>query len=167
MQVTYQLTPEDLYQGCLAWRDQRKWRKWLRWFAYFFVAGASLTTLLMILFAPSPATTPIALGGVAFGVVWFAWMLLAPRFFSKRQFRNHPMAQSPIILSTSETGFQFQNAHADSNVAWSAYIGWAESKSVFVIMPQPRIYITIPKRAFAEEQVGEFREMLQRNIGEK
>lgn len=28
MQVTYQLTPEDLYQGCLAWRDQRKWRKW-------------------------------------------------------------------------------------------------------------------------------------------
>lgn len=74
------------------------------------------------------------------------------------------MAQSPITLEASETGLQFQNAHADSKVAWSAYVGWGEGKSVFVILPQPRIYITIPKRAFTAEQESEFREMLRHNI---
>ncbi len=74
------------------------------------------------------------------------------------------MAESPITLDSSETGLQFHSAHADSKVSWSAYVGWGESKSVFVIMPQPRIYIVIPKRAFSEGQVGEFRELLRRNI---
>jgi hypothetical protein len=36
-----------------------------------------------------------------------------------------------------------------------------------VILPQARIYMTIPKRAFSEEQVGEFRDMLRRNINRK
>jgi hypothetical protein len=164
MQVTYQLTPNDLYQGFLAWRDQRKWRKWLRWFAYLVVATALLTSILVLLLARTPETNPIAFGGLAFGAVWFAWMLLAPKFLSKRQFRNHPMAQSPLRLDGSETGLQFHNAHADSKVAWSGYVGWGESKRVFVIMPQPRIYITIPKRAFTTEQLDEFRELLRRNI---
>jgi len=74
------------------------------------------------------------------------------------------MAQSPITVDIAESGLRFHSAHADSNVAWSAYVGWAESKSVFVIMPQPRIYVTIPKRAFEDEQVGEFRETLRCNI---
>jgi hypothetical protein len=34
-------------------------------------------------------------------------------------------------------------------------------------MPQPRAYIAIPKRAFAADQIGEFREMLRSNIGTK
>jgi hypothetical protein len=61
------------------------------------------------------------------------------------------MAQSAITLDVSERGFEFHNAHADSRVAWSAYVGWGEAKSVFVILPQPRAYITIPKRAFSNE----------------
>jgi hypothetical protein len=77
------------------------------------------------------------------------------------------MAQSPITLKVSEHGLEFHNAHADSRVAWSAYVAWGETKSVFVIMPQPRAYITIPKRAFGEEEVGEFREILRRNVGKK
>jgi YcxB-like protein len=102
--------------------------------------------------------------GVVFGALWFAYILLAPRFFSRRQFKNNPMAQSPITLDASEQGLEFHNAHADSRVAWSAYVAWGEVKSVFIIMPQPRMYIAIPKRAFAGEQVDEFREMLRRNI---
>jgi len=94
-------------------------------------------------------------------------MLLAPGFYSRRQFKNNPMAQSPITLDISEQGLEFHNAHADSKVAWSAYVAWGEVGSVFVVMPQPRAYITIPKRAFGEGQVGEFREILRRNIGNK
>jgi hypothetical protein len=158
VQVTNQLTPEDFYHGFQAWRNQRKLQKWTRLTAYFIVTAGSLLCLAMLFLEAHVATTPTALSGVAFGVVWFAWMLFAPRFFSQRQFRNHPTAQSATTLNISDAGLEIHSAHTDSKVAWSAYVGWAESKSAFVIMPQPRIYIPIPKRAFSEEQLGEFRE---------
>ena len=160
MQVTYQLTPEDLYQGCMAWRDRRRWKQWLRWIAYFVVGLASLTAMALLLLD----RTASAGAGLILGIFWFTFMLAAPRFFARRQFRDHPMAQSPITLDASEAGLQFHNAHADSKVAWSAYVGWGEGKSEFVILPQPRIYITIPKRAFDDEQLGRLREMLRNNI---
>ena len=164
MHVAYQLTPEDFYQGCLAWRNRHKWRQWLRWIAYFIVTIASLTSLDVLIVTRNSETNPIAWFEVVFGMGWFAFMLLAPRFYSRRQFKNNPTAQSQITLDASEQGLEFHNPHADSKVAWSAYVGWGEVKSVFIIMPQPRIYITIPKRALAGEQVDEFREMLRRNI---
>lgn len=167
MQVTCQLTPEDFYQECLAWRNRRKCQRLLRWIAFFIVAIASLTCLDVRFFARNSEADPIAWFGITFGVGWWAYMLLAPRFYSRRQFRNNPMAQSPITLDASEQGFEFHSPHAESKVAWSAYISWGEAKSVFIVMPQPHMYIAIPKRAFAEDEIGEFREILRRNIGKK
>jgi hypothetical protein len=43
-------------------------------------------------------------------------------------------------------------------------MGWGEEESVFVLLPQPLIYLPIPKRAFTEQQQAEFREALRRNI---
>jgi hypothetical protein len=139
----------------------------MRRIAYFVVAGAIIVSLSALLFDRHTEADPVAEFGVAFGVLWFAYMLLAPRLSTRRQFRNNPMAQSRIDLDASEQGLEFHSPHAESKVAWSAYVAWGEGKSVFVLLPQPRAYITIPKRAFAEDQVGEFREMLRRNIGEK
>ncbi len=34
-------------------------------------------------------------------------------------------------------------------------------------MPQPRLYFPIPKQAFNEEQLAEFRDILKHNIGKK
>lgn len=137
---------------------------WVRWTAYVIVGVSSLVCLLMLLLDRRTGTRPAALGGIGFGLVWFTWMLLAPRFYSRRQFRNNPIAQSQISLNISDQGFESHNAHADSRVAWSAYVAWGEAKSVFILMPQPRIYVAIPKRAFTEEQQTEFREILRRNV---
>ena len=167
MQVTYQLTSEDFYQGCLAWRNRRKWRQWMRWIAYFIVACAIIVNLTALLIDRGAGTTSVAVFGVVFGTLWFAYMLLAPRLSTRRQFRNNPTAKSQITLDASEQGLEFHSPHVESKVAWSAYVAWGEGKSVFVLMPQPRAYIAIPKRAFAEDQIGEFREMLRSNIGTK
>jgi hypothetical protein len=110
---------------------------------------------------------PTSLAGIAFGIIWFAWMLGAPRFFARRQFRNMPSAQWPITLDISDSGLDIHTPHSESRATWSAYMAWGESKSVFVIMPQPRIYVPIPKRAFTPEQIGEFRDILRRNVSKK
>ncbi len=74
------------------------------------------------------------------------------------------MAQAPITLDVSEQGLEFHNPHAESKLAWSASIAWGEAKWLFIIMPQPRAYVAIPKRAFSEAQVPEFRDLLRHNI---
>jgi len=136
----------------------------VRWASYFLVAGGSLTSLLILLLDRRAETTTTAVFTVIFGILWFAYMLLAPRLSARRQFGNNPIAQSPITLDVSEHGLEFHNPHAESKVEWSAYVAWGEAKSVFMIMPQPREYVAIPKRAFSEGQVSEFRDMLRRNI---
>ena len=72
-----------------------------------------------------------------------------------------------MTVEASDSGLEVHTAHADSKASWSAYIDWAENKSVFVILPQPRLYIPIPKRAFNDQQLAEFREMLRRNLVKK
>lgn len=167
MLINYQLTPEDYYQGLLAWRSLRAWRKWLLRAAYFVVATALVTSASMLVVERDAATSRVSWGAVVFAAVWFAYMMGAPRFSARRQFRNTPSAQSPHTVEISEEGLEIHTAHADSKVLWSAFVAWSERKSVFVILPQPRIYVPIPKRAFTEEQQAEFREILRRNVGKK
>jgi hypothetical protein len=70
-------------------------------------------------------------------------------------------------MEASNSGLHVRSEHYDARLNWSTYIGWAEGESVFVLFPQPRIYVPIPKRAFSTEQLGQFREILRRNIGTK
>lgn len=90
--------------------------------------------------------------------------LAQPWLSARIQFRRMPSAQDPMTVEISESGLRIRSRHADSQVAWLAYLGWAEEESVFVLFPQPRIYVPIPKRAFTEEQQAEFRETVRRNI---
>jgi len=113
---------------------------------------------------PNSQTIKISATIFAFAALWFTYMWAAPRFWARRQFRANPSAQSPITIEASDAGLDVHSAYAESKVSWSAYVAWAEAKSVFVILPQPRIYIPIPKRAFDDAQVDEFREILRRNI---
>jgi hypothetical protein len=69
-----------------------------------------------------------------------------------------------MTIEASDAGLRVHSVHADSQVAWSTYVTWGENKQVFVVLPQPRISLPIPKRAFTAEQLVEFREMLRRNI---
>jgi len=101
------------------------------------------------------------LGGSVFWLV-FIWTL--PRLSARMQFRRTPSVQDPMTIAISESGLHVQSPHGDSQVAWSAYMGWGEEESVFVLLPQPLIYLPIPKRAFTEQQQAEFREALRRNI---
>jgi hypothetical protein len=164
VQVTFQLTKDDYYYGLLAWRNLRAWRRWLLRCAYFLMSLAVPLVALLAFLRPDRRTLHILAPLIVFAAVWFIFMWTAPRVSAHRQFRNTPVARSPITIDASDSGLHIRSIYADSQVAWSAYVAWGEYKSVFVILPQPRIYVPIPKRAFTEEQITEFREMLRRNI---
>jgi hypothetical protein len=165
--VTFQLTLRDYYQGLLAWRTLLAWRRWLLRCSYLLMGLTIPVAVLLAYTGRDSGTLRISAGLLAFAALWFTYMLAGPWFSARQQFRGSPSAQSPITIEASDDGLAVHSAHGDSKVAWSAYMAWTEAKSVFVILPQPRIYVPIPKRAFTDEQLGEFREILRRNVGKK
>jgi hypothetical protein len=129
---------------------------------------ALVVLCLILLWSHPDSLSRGTLGAViGFALVWLAVTWLNPGISARRQFRNIPSAQHPIRMEASDSGLNIHSAHSDSKVAWSAYVDWGEGKSVFIVLPQPRIYVPIPKRAFGDAQLAEFREILRRNIASK
>jgi hypothetical protein len=162
VQVTFQLTAEDYRDGLVAWRNLRSWRRWgIRAAGVFF--GLGLAVVVFQLFISSATVVSVA-PGLVLCAGFLILILAGPSLSGRRQFRNTPSAHDPMTVEASDAGLEIHSVHADSKVAWSTYMAWGESKAVFVILPQPRIYVPIPKRAFTDEQLNEFRELLHRNI---
>jgi hypothetical protein len=162
MQITYQLTPEDYRNGLMAWRNLRPWRRWGMLALAVWMCVIFLGSIVQLFAAPVHFVTVLA--GIGFSVVVLVLIWAGPSLSARKQFRNTPTAHSPVTIDASDLGLHIQSVHAESQVAWSAYMAWGEYKSVFVILPQARIYVPIPKRAFTAEQLVEFRELLSRNI---
>lgn len=120
--------------------------------------------LVLLVWNPSLELRYFSLFALGMPIVGFFVMWIGPRINARLQYRRMPSAQTPMTMSVSDSGMHVQSKHYDSRVNWSTYIGWAEGESVFVLFPQPRIYVPIPKRAFSCEQLAQFREIPQRNI---
>lgn len=123
-----------------------------------------ITCAMLLIVDHHSETRQVAWIDLGVSAFWLVLIWSNPWLSARIQFRRMPSAQSPITIAVSESGLHVHSLHSDSQVAWSAYMGWGEESSVFVILPQPKIYVPIPKRAFTTEQVVEFREILHRNI---
>ena len=167
VKIAYQLTPDDYYRGLLAFRAVKVWRRWLIRSSYVIVGLTIPISLLVVVFHPRPEDLNVGYVGLAFAALWFAFMIGGPWLSARRQFKGSPSAQFPVEIEISDEGLSLHSAYSDSKVSWSAYVGWGENKHTVVILPQPRIYFPIPKRAFTLEQLDEFRDILRRNVGKK
>jgi hypothetical protein len=164
MEVTFQLTADDFRHGMIAVRKRSRWRRWTYWFGFAVVVPIIIFGVTLLVAYPHSEIRQdswIMLGGSVF---WMVFIRTLPRLSARMQFRRTPSVQNPMTIAISESGLHVQSPHGDSQVAWSAYMGWGEEESVFVLLPQPLIYLPIPKRAFTEQQQAEFREALRRNI---
>ena len=167
MHVTYQLTAEDYRQGLLAWRKVKTSRQWFVRVTVAVCGVIVVFSLARLFVHPDRETVQSAAILVGLATAYCVALWTNPWFSARKQYRSMPTAQSAISMDFSDKGLQIHSVHSDSQVLWSAYVGWGENKSVFVILPQPRIFVPIPKRAFSEHELGEFREILRRNVGKK
>jgi hypothetical protein len=142
MQVTFQLTPDDYRDGLLAWRNLRSWRRWGFRVLAIWMGLIFLVSVLQLFVAPAHFVS--ALPGIVFSVVALVFIWYGPSLSGRRQFRNTPSAHDPMTIEASDSGLQSHSVHADSQVAWSAYVAWGEYKSVFVILRSPRSLFLYP-----------------------
>jgi len=167
LEVTYQLTEDDYRNGFRAWRTRTTWRRWNYRLSIVVMIVLFALGIVSLAWSPNLEVRYFSFFAVGMPVVWFLGVSIAPRIHARLQYRRMPSAQTSITMAVSDSGMHVQSKHCDSHVSWPTYIGWAEGKSVFVLFPQPRIYVPIPKRAFNNEQLAEFREILHRNVGKK
>ncbi len=163
MDVCYQLTEVDYRRGLAAWRHSSAWRRWSYRLGVA-VSGALVVGSASVLIW-NPKLWQLWWPVLGLGVLCLLLILFGPQQQARMQFRRMPSSQDPTTVSITDSGMHIRSPRYDSQVAWSTYIGWAEDDSVFVLFPQPKIYVPIPKRAFTGDQVDEFRGILQHNVG--
>jgi hypothetical protein len=104
----------------------------LSWITVSLIVALSLVALAI---RPSASSLQNVAPAIGIGLAWLLLMWAAPRYSAGKQFRGTPSAQNPMTIDASESGVNTQFSHGESQVAWSAFVGWAEDKSVFIILP--------------------------------
>jgi hypothetical protein len=164
MQVTYQLTPADIRDGLTSYRT-RTFTHWL-----LHRAGSAFAVLIVVYVGWLYLTQPESdlflnlrpLGILCVFVLALTYLL--PYMSAGNILRNIPTAQGTVNLQISESSLHLQTPKSDATLLFTALVRYVEGKTTFSLYTTPRIFITVPKRAFTPEQLAEFRQLLEQKI---
>lgn len=163
MQVTYELTQRDFYDGVIACRN-RGYRKWLMRVIVTLVLGFALLAVVVLIVRPGSE----ALSNLAplFLLVGF-WALLIwgwPLWTARNQFSKQPSAHGPHTLRVDDAGVHWQWDGGTADIQWKNLIRWQETKTLILLYSSPVCFNLVPKRALTAEDVTQFRAFLADHI---
>jgi YcxB-like protein len=70
----------------------------------------------------------------------------------------------PRTLTVDAIGAHWHWFGGSSVLAWKSFIRWHEGKNEFVLYTSPATFDIVPKRAFSEEELKDFRGLLSQEI---
>jgi len=161
MIVTYELTQKDFYESLVAHGSRSALRRWIRRIVLFTLGGL----VVLVLVAPPYAgkfSTLAFLFLIAALLVVCRWPLLW--WAARNQYLKQPAAHGSKTMSADAAGVRWQWNGGSSDAQWTNYIRYLESKRQFLLYLSPAFFIIVPKRAFAPEQVSEFRALLAQKL---
>jgi hypothetical protein len=126
MEISYQLTADDYRHGLMAWRALTAWRRWSIRLGIALMGSTLILRATMLVVFRHSGLTQLYWVGVAMSVVWLALIWGNPWLSARMQFRQMPAAQGLMTVAISESGLHIRTPHGNSQVAWSAYMGWGE-----------------------------------------
>ena len=120
---------------------------------------------VFLLVADPQAKLTTAIGAFAVPALWAVFLWGLPWASARSQFSQQPAAQGPKTMNVDESGLHWRWQSGQSDVAWTNFIRFLESETVFVLYSSPVAFNILPKRAFTPEQATSFREVLQGKLG--
>jgi YcxB-like protein len=161
MQVKYTLTQRDILDGMNA-NYQRSRLLWLgAWAALMYGVGGFFMRLLFQNSLVVWKVTSLYPFGLFYGCA-FLWIL--PWWAARLLFSKRPSIQEPQTLTVDATGAHWHWDSGSSVLAWKSFIRWHEGKNGFVLYTSPATFNIVPKRAFSEDELKDFRGLLSREI---
>jgi len=94
---------------------------------------------------------------------WIAILWSLPWWIMHRQFLIQPGARGPRSLTLDGAGRTGVNDRS-SDVEWKNYVGSVEGKNQILLYTSPARFNILSKRAIADVQIGDVRELLKQNI---
>lgn len=161
MQITYKLTQSDFVQG-MNWNTKRATILWL--VAWALLILGSLGILARLLLQSSPAMvniTPLCVLMICWAVL-FLWVL--PWWAARMFYRRQPSVEGPRTMLVDDSGVQWHWDGGSVSAEWRTFIRWYEGKNGFLLYSSPVLFNIVPKRAFSDDQVAEFRTLLLQHI---
>jgi hypothetical protein len=158
--ITYQLTADDYVEGQRAYVSKGYPRVYLTGMV---LAGSVLIGLgLWFSFASGEAQPIWLVAGVVFLFVPFVqWAQ------GKSEFKKHLSIQGEHTAAFGAEGITVTSPTGQGTLNWEAISRVIESDTFFLLVPGPRIFYLVPKRAFTPEQLIGFRELIARKIPQK
>ena len=149
LEVVFRLTADDYAQA------HGKWH----W--YFIPAlGAGLVLFAFLDYAANQSMHRIA-PSVVLSVMFLGspWLLKA---WVERDFAKHPYLGGDWKCAFSEDGFLMEGRAGSSQLTWNAVVRWKERPNLMLLYLGARMFYIIPKRAFDEQQLVRFRDLVSR-----
>ena len=111
----------------------------------------------------------LVVGSIATGFgMWglYAWLTSLWRFYfgGRREFPLVEVLQGNREMQFDEMGHTTRGPRYFSQLSWETYRGYLETPNLFLLSQPPGLYVTIPKRAFAPDQLPCFRELLSQKV---
>jgi hypothetical protein len=164
MEITYQLTTNDFHRTLKAYRAQHWSTRWVFRFGVGFVIAVFVFGLAALIVAPGRVPPQSLMPIFVLGAMWLVLLWVTPYFWARSQLRGSPSAKSAVTMDISESGVHMRSQYVDSNMAWPTFVRCVEEERVFALFMSPKSAIPIPKRAFAPNQLEEFRELIRRKL---
>jgi hypothetical protein len=160
IEITYKLDSDEYVEAQRVYLSKGRTRIYL-W--TFLLAGTALVaTGLWISFATGDTQPWWLIAGVA--------IMLGPAAQAaqaRNEFKKGRRLQVESSLIFSDDGLTGRSSLGEGNLKWDAISSLVESKRFILLLLAPRMFYILPKRAFAPEQLAEFRELLARKLPQK
>ena len=101
---------------------------------------------------------------LVFSSAWLFSRFVFRPVYLKRDFRRHPNLAREYLLRIDEEGICFKCDVSQEEKSWSAFTKWGETRNVFLVYLGARLFDIIPKRAFSDPELNEFRKLLSRHL---
>ena len=163
VKILYRITEQDYLEAhSLFAANEPVYRRLSRRFMPWIGAILLVTQLTYLAIVPDANRVTAALGS-AIGV-YFLYCGFALRRYFRRSYRKDRRFQHDFTTDISEDGIHIAMPTAEAQLKWGNFIRFLESDDIFMLFHSDLIFNILPKRAFAADEIDQFRELLRRKI---
>lgn len=160
LEIQYQCSLDDYREAFRAHQNRSVGHRILAGAAFGIVYICVFAVMVNCGFSEGKAFLSV---GIFWLSLWALARLLVPVWI-KRDFRNHPNFSRVNTLKIDEVGLESQNEISRWQRGWSVYTRFRETENLFILYTGKRSFEVIPKRAFSEPAVCQFRALIQEKV---
>jgi len=152
LEISYQYNVNDYFEAQLSTNRGS--------FGYYLILAMGILCLLyeiLILIGPRKEIWI----SVLFLAAWWCIAVLSYPWKLKKDFRKNPNLLQMYTTSIDSERIETRSELSQSTRKWITYIKFKETRNLFLLYLDTRVFEIIPKRAFSAPQLEEFRKYLQ------